>query len=76
MKQINITDIDLKEFSISKIDGKINVRLSYSLLTAEGKEYDTKADSIKDDELTTTQKNYINNIISAVETKLKQKEGI
>jgi hypothetical protein len=52
------------------------VRLSYSLLDEAGKEYDQKADSIKDDELTTTQKNYINNITSVIEAKLKQKEGI
>ena len=75
-KQINITNISLKTFSISKNDGKINVRLSYSLLDADGKEYDAKADSIKDDELTTQQKNYINNITSVIEAKLKQKEGI
>lgn len=76
MKQINITNISLKEFGVSKIDGKINIRLSYSLLDTDGKEYDTKADNIKDEELTAGQKTYINNIISVIETKLKLKEGI
>jgi len=76
MKTINITDVSLKDFSVSKIDNKINVRLTYSLLDASGKEYDAKADSIKNEELTTTQKNKINDIISVIETKLKQKEEI
>jgi hypothetical protein len=75
-KIINITNILLKEFSISKNEGKINIRLSYSLLDDNGKEYDQKADSILDGELTAGQKTYINNITLAVENKLKLKEGI
>jgi len=76
MKQITITDINLKEFSLSKLDGKINVRLVYSLLDNEKKEYDTKADNIKDEELTAGQKTKLNDIFTFIETKLKQKENI
>ncbi len=75
-KIINITDINLKDLSISKIDGKLNIRLVYSLLDESGKEYDSKADSIKDEELTTQQKTYINNIILAIVNKVKLKEKI
>ena len=75
-KQITITDISLKTLEISRIDDKINLRLLYSLLDASGKEYDQKADSIKDEQLTSAQKTKINDILSAVETKLKQKEEI
>lgn len=74
-KILTINDISLKTLEISKIDGKINLRLAYSLLDGT-KEYDQKSDSIKDDELTSGQKTYINNIIGVVETKLKTKEGI
>jgi len=76
MKTINITDVSLKELDISKPGGLINIRLVYSLLDADGKEYDQKASSIKNEELTAGQKTYINNIISTVETKLKQRENI
>ena len=74
-KILTINDISLKTLEISKIDGKINLRLSYALLDGT-KEYDQKSDSIKDEELTAGQKTYINNIIGVVETKLKTKEGI
>ena len=76
MKTINITNISLKEFAISKSDGKISIGLYYSLLDENGKEYDQKRDTIKNDELTTQQKDYINNILSALEVKIKQREGI
>ena len=75
-KTINIENISLKEFSVSKIDGKINIRLVYSLLDENGKEYDAKADSIKDGELTAGQKTKIDDIFTAIETKLKLKENI
>ena len=75
-KTINITNVSLKEFSASKIDGKIHIRLVYALLDDTGKEYDTKADSIEETDLNTTQKNYINNMMSVIETKLKTKEQI
>jgi hypothetical protein len=75
-KIITINNISLKEFSISKTDGKINVRLLYSLLDEIGKEYDQKSDSIKDEELTATQKTKINEILSFIETKIKQREEI
>ena len=74
-KIITINNISLKEFSISKNDGKINIRLSYSLLDGT-KEYDQKSDSIKDEELTAGQKTKINEILQVIETKLKLKEGI
>lgn len=75
-KTIIITNVDLKQFDTSCIDGKINIRLSYSLLDADGKEYDCKSGMIKDEELTQAQKNYINTLITGIETKLKQREEI
>lgn len=75
-KTINITNISLKEISISKIDGKITVGLLYSLTDDEKKEYDQKRDLIKDEELTSAQRTKINGILTTVENKIKQKEGI
>lgn len=75
-KQITITGVNLKEFNASKIDGKINIRAVYSLLDENGKEYDQKADSIKDDDLTNKQKGYVNDLMTDIETKLKVKENI
>lgn len=75
-KIINITNISIKEINISKIDGKITIGLCYSLLSDSGKEYDQKRTLIQDDELTAGQKTKINSILTVVENKMKQKEGI
>jgi hypothetical protein len=75
-KIINITNISLKEIIISKINGKITIGLLYSLLDDAGKEYDQKRDVIKNDKLTANQKKKINDILTVVSNKIKQKEEI
>lgn len=75
-KTINITNIDIKEYSISVTSGKINISFVYSLIADDGKEYDIKRGQFTDADLTTQQKNYINNISTALIVKIKQMENI
>ena len=76
MKQINIIDINIKEFSIDYTNDKWNISVVYSLVANDLKEYDTKRMQIVDDELTAPQKNYLQNILTALINKIKVKEGI
>ncbi len=76
MKQINIIDINIKEFSIDYTNDKWNISVVYSLVANDLKEYDQKRMQIADEDLTTSQKNYLDKILIALTNKIKVKEGI
>lgn len=73
-KTINITDINIKDFSISYIDSKWNVSVVYSLKAEDGTELPAKREQITD--FTAGQQNYLTNILNTLTAKIKQKEGI
>ena len=75
-KIITITNIEIREMSLSYIDGKWNVSVVYCLVDESGIKMADKRDQIIDAEITTAQKNYLNNILTAVTNKIKQREGI
>lgn len=75
-KTIKINDVSLQDFHVSRRNNKLHVRVTYSLLDAQGLEYFTTTDSMNDNDLTDNQKTFINNIISAIESKMKQREKI
>jgi len=75
-KTINITNIDIKEFAISKDKDKFNVRIVYSYLDEDEKSLNQKADSFKDEELTPGIKKHLTNILTFLGNELKKKEGI
>lgn len=75
-KTIQITNINLKEISISKQNGKITIGLLYSFIDDTGNELNQKRDLIQDEELTATQKAAINNLLKVVEDKIKKREKI
>lgn len=73
-KTITFTNINIKDFSISKNEGKFTISIVYSLIDGDGKEWDTKRIDIKD--LTTAQKNKVEQILIFLENKIKIKEKI
>lgn len=75
-KTITITDIDLKEMLITSDGSDIKVNLYYSLLDASANQVDHKRITLTNSDMTAAQLTKINDIISAVETKIKQKENI
>ena len=76
MKQINIVDINIKEFAITYTNNEWSISVVYSLVADDGKEYDTKRDMITNADLTKGQKNYLQNILTVLTDKIKTKEGI
>ena len=74
MKQINITNIDIKDFSISYISNQWNVSIVYSLVADDGTEMPAKREQITD--FTSGQKTYLTNILNVLIAKIKTKEGI
>jgi len=75
-KTINITDIKIKEFSISESEGKYTIAIIYSLLDANSKEYDSKRIEMKDEDFTSTEKTKVGQILTAISNKIKIKEEI
>ena len=73
-KTINIQDVKIKEFSISKNDGKGNVSLVYSLLDAGDKEWNTKRVQLND--FTMPQKKNIQKVLTFLIDKIKLIEEI
>jgi len=76
MKTINITNIKIKEFSISESEGKYTIAIIYSLLDGDGKEYDSKRIELKDEDFTATEKTKVGQILTAISNKIKTKEEI
>ena len=74
MKAINITDINIKDFSASHINNKWTISVVYSLVADDGTELSAKR--IQMTEFTTNQKAYLTNILNVLITKIKAKENI
>lgn len=75
-KIINIVDCNIKEFAITYQQDQWNISVVYSLVADDGIELNPKREQIKDIDLNTTQKNYLNNILNVLTSKIKAKEGI
>lgn len=73
-KTINITNIAIKDFSISYNAGAWSISVVYSLVADDGTEMPAVKDTITD--FTTGQKTYLTNILSVLQNKIKVKEGI
>ena len=74
-KIITITDIKIKEFSISKNEEDWTISIVYSLVSAE-KEWDSKRIQLSPSELTSGQKTKLQGILTFIINKIKLKEGI
>ena len=75
-KIINITNINIKEFSITYQENKWNISVVYSLVADDNTELSPKREQILDIDINTTQKNYLDKILIALQNKIKAKENI
>lgn len=76
MKTINITNIKIKDFSISEDDGKYTIGVIYSSLDDTGNEYNQKRVELHDGDFTPTEKTKIGQVLSALAVKIKTLENI
>lgn len=76
MKQININNINIKEFSITYQQNKWNISVVYSMIADDGTELAPKRDTIADVDITQNQKNFLGKILIALDSKIKEREGI
>jgi len=73
-KTINIQDIKIREFSISKVNDEWTISIVYALLDDAEKEWNQKRIDIKD--LNATQKTSIQKVKTFLISKIKQIEGV
>lgn len=73
---INLTNITTKEVNISKHDGRFTIMLTATLEKDDGTPYITKNMTLQDEDFTDPQKDKLEQILSAIITKAKAKEGI
>ena len=75
-KTIVLNKVKIKDMTISIIDDKININFAYSLTDNNGIEYQKNTATILEEDLTQAQKNFVFNILDAIESKIKIKEKL
>ena len=75
-KQITITDVELKEFTIIKDGDNFKVNYSFNYVDSSGDSWPGKRITLEDSDLTNAQKTKISQVLDVVVDKTKEKESI